>query len=129
MCACELQRALPRLGAGIRKEHSIHAGALRQPHCQFRLAFVVKEVRSVDQRATLIHDGSFDRRMPISERVDADTAEQVEVLRATFINQVHTLAADKQNRIPLVSLQQQLRLCRANLIQFRQCSHSSLQRS
>src|ERR1700719_4176385 len=64
--------------------------------------------------------------MSIPQRVDADAAQKVQILRATFIDQVHTLSANKEDWIAFVCLQQQLRFCGANLIQLRQFSYSSL---
>ena len=54
MCTRQLQCAFPRLGAGVRKEGAIHAGALGQPQRQLRLPFVIEEVRRVNQRAALV---------------------------------------------------------------------------
>ena len=104
MRARQFQRAFPRFGAGVGKEDAIHARALRQPQRQFRLSLVIEEVRRVDQRSALVHDGSLNRRMPVAQRIHADAAQQVEILRTALVNQVHALAADKQDRVPFVGL-------------------------
>ncbi len=58
----------------------------------------------MNKRTTLIHDGSLDRRMPVSERIHADATQQVEVLHAALVDQMHILSANEEDRVPLVGL-------------------------
>jgi hypothetical protein len=102
----------------LAKKHAVEAGALGEAQSEFRLALVIVEVRRVDERAALFGDGFFNNRMVIAERVDADAAEQVEVLRTVLVDDVNTLAADKEDGVAVVGGKQKLCFRGANLIEF-----------
>ena len=72
---------------------------------------------------------SHDSRMPIAQRIHADAAQQVEIAIALLVDQVHALAADKQDRIALVRSEQQLCFCGLHGRQLSgcefQCRHSA----
>jgi hypothetical protein len=74
MRAGQLQCAFPCFRAGIREEDAVETGALSEAHGQFSLAFMVEEVRRVDERTALAGDGLLDSGVTVAERVDADTA-------------------------------------------------------
>ena len=114
----QLQRALPRFRARVRKERAIHARALRQPQRQLRLPLVVVEVRRVNQLLALFGNRIHNHRMVVAQRIHADAAQQVEVLRTVLVGDVHAFAADKQNRAPVIGRKQKPRFRGANLIQF-----------
>ena len=90
MGAGEFQRAFPGFGAGVGKEDAVEAGTLGETQSELGLALVIEEVRRVNELAALLGDGLFNRRMPVAERVDADAAEQVEVLRTVLVDEVDT---------------------------------------
>ncbi len=96
MRARQFHRAFPCFSAGIGEEYAIEAGALGETQRQFRLPLVIEEVRSVNERAALIDDGSLDGRVGIAERVYADAAQQVEIAHAALIDEVNALAFTKR---------------------------------
>ena len=98
MGARQLQRAFPGFGAGVGEEDAVEAGALGEAQREFGLTLVIEEVRGVDERAALAGDGFFDCRMAVAERVDADAAEQIEILRTVLVNDVNAFAAHKEDR-------------------------------
>ena len=102
MRARQLHRGFPRLGAGVRKEHAIHARALRQPQRQLRLPLVKEQIRSMNQRTALARNRLFNRGMPVAQRIHADAAQQVEIPIAVLIDQIHALAALKEQRIAFI---------------------------
>ncbi len=71
----------------------------------------------MDERAALFGDGIFDGLMCVAQRVDADAAQQVEIARALFVDEVDALAAHKENRIAVVSGKQQPRFSGLNLFE------------
>jgi hypothetical protein len=66
------------------------------------------------QLAALLLDGVGNCRMRIPQRVDPDSAEQIEISLPVPVDQVHSLPFDKQNRIALISREQQLCFCCLN---------------
>ncbi len=66
--------------------------------------------------------------MTIAQRVDTDSAQQIEVTVSLVVNEVHAFAVDEQDGIALVGLEQEFRLSRLHgrqvgLCQF-ECLHS-----
>ena len=120
--ARQLQRSLPRFGAGVAEEDAVQAGDLGEAQRKLGLAVVEEEIRDVQQLPALFADRLLDRRMPVAQRVDADAAQQVEIAVSLVVDQVHAFAADKQDGIALVGLEQQLRFSR---LHGRQCAASS----
>ena len=118
--AREFHCALPCFGAGVGEEDAIEAGTLSQAQREFRLTFVIEEVRRVDKLAALFGDGFFDHGMAIAEGVDADSAEQVQIAIAFFVDDVNASPTDKEDGVAIVSLQKEFRFCCANLIEFGQ---------
>ena len=113
--ARQLQRALPGFGAGVGEKGAVEAGALGEAQREFRLTLVIVEVRGVDERAALAGDGFFNRGMAVAERVDADAAEQVEILRTVLVHDVNALTAHKEDGVALIGGKQQLGFRGANL--------------
>ncbi len=118
MHARQFQRTLPGLGAGVGEEHAVKAGVFGEAQSKLCLAAVIEKVRGVDERAALAGDGLFNDRMAVAERIDADAAEQIKVLRTVLVDNVNAFAADKENGIALVGGQQQPGFGGANLIEF-----------
>ena len=79
----------------------------------------------MNERPALLCDRFFDRRMAVSKRIYADAAEQVEIFIALLVDDVHTLAANEKDGVPLISGKQQFGFCCANLIEFRHFHLSS----
>src|ERR1700722_9849368 len=108
MGASQFQSGLPCFCSAVREEGAIHAACFCQTQGQLGLSFVEEEVRDVDQLSALFGDGILNRRMAIAQCVDANTAQQIEIAVAVFVDKVNTLAANEQNRIPLIGCKQQL---------------------
>jgi len=49
-------------------------------------------VRGIDQRAALLGDGFFNYLAAVTERVDADATEYIEIAIAVFVNQMDVFA-------------------------------------
>ena len=62
------------------------------------------------RRFALTRDGLFDRGMGVAEGGDADAAEQVEVVVAVLVAQMDALAADEEDGVALVGVEEQLLL-------------------
>ncbi len=63
---------------------------------------MVEEVRGVNQLLALLGNGLCNRGVVVAQRIHADPAQQVKVLRTVLVDDVHALAADKQNRVPVI---------------------------
>src|SRR6202522_3930374 len=126
MSACQLQCSLNRFRAGVRKEGAIEAGALHEQSCELCLPFVIEEIRSVNQLTAFIDDRPLNRRMAVAQRIDADAAEQVEIMLAILVNDVYAFAAHKENWVAVICVQQQFALSSFNLFQFRHFSIAPL---
>ena len=79
--ARQLERAFPGLGAAVGEESAVHAGNLRQALRQSPLILVVEQVRHVNQQLGLLRDRLGERRMRVAQRIHADPAQEVEILR------------------------------------------------
>ena len=103
--AGELDRALVGLGAGVGEEHRAAAAEQRvEARRDLRLPLVEVEVRHVQQRAGLVGDRVGDGRVRVAERRDREAAEEVEVLLALAVPELHALAAHERDREPAVGL-------------------------
>ena len=122
----QLQRSFPRFRAAVRKEGPVHARHLREAGGKFCLAAVEEEIRDVQQLFALFRNGLFDCRMTIAQRVDTDSAQQIEVAVSLVVNKVHAFAADEQDGIALVGLEQELRLSRLHGGQLGRCQFECL---
>ena len=69
------------------------------------------KIRDMHQLAALLLNGPDNRGMPIPQRVDANSAEQVKIPISVLVDQVHSFPIDKLDRIALISWQQQFRFC------------------
>ncbi len=112
--ARQLHRRLPRLGSAIAEEGAVQTGPLGQPQRQFSLALVVVQVGNMHQFAALAFDSFKNCRVPVSQCVDANSAEQIKIPFPFFVDQIHARPVDEQDRIALVGRQQQLGLRRLN---------------
>ena len=102
----QFQRAFPGLGAAIAEENFFQAGNLDELLRQIGLELVEKQVRDVNQLSRLALQYRFDRGMSVAERVDAQAAEEVEILLALRVPQIDALAAGEQDILAVVGRQQ-----------------------
>src|SRR5438270_258606 len=91
--ASDLQRRLPGFGAAVRKEDAIEAGDARQALGDLRCELVVVQVRGVNQFRGLFRNGLQHRRVTIAQRIDSDSANEIEVLLTFGVVKVYALAA------------------------------------
>jgi hypothetical protein len=79
---------------------------------------VIVKVRGVDERAALAGDGFLDDRMAIAEGVDADAAEQVEVLRTVLVDNMNAFTTNEKDGVAVIGGKQKPAFSGANLIEF-----------
>src|SRR5215471_18817475 len=104
----ELKCALPGFGATVTEKCAIEAGDFPQAFRQFRLVLVIEEIRRVNQLAGLPLQHFLNRRMRMTERIHADSAEKIEIALAGRVPEIDTLATGEQDFLPIVSRQQEL---------------------
>ena len=64
-----------------------------------------------DWQPPLADDRVFDGRVCVAEGVNADAAEEVEVFVAVFVAEVDAVAANEEERVAFVSVEEQFALC------------------
>src|ERR1039458_1628738 len=107
--AGELERSFPSLGAAVAKESAVKPGDLRQQPREFRLILVEEEIRNMNQTAGLALDRRLDGRVVVAERIDADSAQEIQIPLAPRIPEIHAAPAHKKDGLTLVSGKQKLR--------------------
>ena len=65
----------------------------------------------MDEAVALADNRLFDGRVSISERGDADAAEEIEIVLTVFVAEIDALSGDKQDGVSLIRLEKQLALC------------------
>ncbi len=104
--AHQLQRALNRLGAAVGEEGAIHPRRVAQLLGQQSLILVVIEVGDVDDLGRLIANDLHDARMRMTQRIDAQPGEEIEIALALDAIDVYTLAPRNGQRIAGIGVQQ-----------------------
>src|SRR6202046_10733 len=64
--------------------------------------------------------------MAVAEAADTDAAEEVEIVVAVFIAQVHAFAADEEDGVAFVGVKEQILLCSLNGLQFAHATMTSV---
>src|SRR5207244_3804274 len=72
-----------------------------------RLIFVIKEVGSVNQLSRLLFQHSLDRRMRVTESIDPNSAEKIEVALPFRVPEINSSAAGEEHLLPVVRWQQE----------------------
>ncbi len=106
--AGKFECGFPGFGAGVRKEDAVEAADLGEAEGERSGVFVEEEIRGVDKLAALLEDRLLDRWVGVAEGGDADAAEEIEVVVAVFVAQVDALAADEEDGVALVGVEEQL---------------------
>ena len=57
----------------------------------------------MNQRAALARNRGFNRRMPITQRIHANSAQQIEIALALLIDKIHAFASLKEQGIAIIS--------------------------
>ena len=112
----QFQRAFNGLGAAIGEECAVQPRLAAKFLGQQPLVLVVVQVREVDDLRRLVADDLHDARMGVSERIDTQPGEEVEVPFALDVVNVHALAPRDGNRIARVGVQQVFLLSFDNLL-------------
>ena len=95
----DLDGAFHGLGAGVGEEDAVEAGDLAQALGQFAGVLVIVEIRGVEEQGGLLLNHLGDARVGVAEGVDADAAEQVEILAVIETVEVAALAASQRQRV------------------------------
>src|SRR6185437_2242381 len=90
------------------EEDAIEAADLGEAKCEVRRAFVIEEVRDVEQALALVLNGRFDGRMAVAERGDADAAQEIEKIVTFFVAQIDALSPYEEIGIALIGMEKQL---------------------
>src|SRR3989454_11962270 len=109
----QLQRRLDCLAAAVAEEDTREADMRRETRRQRPLVRVVVEVGAMEENAFLggrLAQRGDDPRVRVTERVDRDPAEHVEVHAATVVVQSAAIAADDAQRCLRVGRKQVARL-------------------
>ena len=91
--AGELDLAFVGLGAGVGEEDLIEAAVLDDQLRSLNSRLIVEVVGAVQNRVGALFEALHDRGMAVTETVDGDTADEVEVLVAVLIEDVSAFAA------------------------------------
>ena len=103
--ADHLQRTLHRLGSRVAEKRALQPADLGQPFRQRSLELVIVKVGAVNELRRLIPDRLHDARMPVSQRIHADSGDEVEIALPRQIVNIRPLSAAQNQRIPGVVLQ------------------------
>ena len=90
--ASQLERGLNGFAARVAKVDAVHAGDSGDALGQIGHLVVEVVVGCVDQRAALFGDCFLNHRAAVSQRVDADAAQQVKITIAILVDQMNALA-------------------------------------
>ena len=107
--AGEFERAFPGLGAAVAKESAVKPGDFGQQPREFRLILVEEEIRNMNQPAGLTLDRRLDRGVVVAERIDSDSAQEIQIPLAARIPEIHAAPANKKDGLALVGGKQELR--------------------
>ncbi len=116
-CACAILSApstasVPVLAKNARARPLASARRLRQRS----LVLVIVKIGAVNQQAGLLANDFQNARMSVTERVDADAGEEIEIAAAFQIVNIAALSARQNERITGVVLQEILALQLLNLL-------------
>ena len=110
MCLDHLERAFGGLCAAVGEEGASQAANFSDTLRQRPLELVVEKVGGVDQQTRLLADCSHDPRVILTQRVDPDSSDEIEVTLAIDVPHPRPVAPMKDQRIAAVILQQILLL-------------------
>jgi hypothetical protein len=94
----QLDRCLICLGAAVAEKSAIGEGVAAQLAGQFRLGQDVVEIRNVQQLFRLLPNRPDNSRMTVTQIVDCDSGEKVEVLFTVGIPDFRPFASNQGDR-------------------------------
>ena len=97
-----LDRALDRFRTRIGEEHGVRKRVVDEALREVLALRRSVQVRHMHQRRRLIRDRLGQVRMRVAERVDGDTAREIEILLAVLAEEVRALASDRTHATPRV---------------------------
>ena len=103
----ELQRAFDGFRSAIGEENAIHAGPLGELQRKRALESVVVQIREVNCASRFAADDFDDARMGMAERIDGDSAEEIEIFFAGGIKDVAAAAVGQYERRAFVGREQE----------------------
>ena len=106
--AGEFERAFPSLGAAVAKESAVKPRDAGQQPRKFGLILVVEEIRNMNQTAGLTFDRRLNGRMVVAERIDSDSAQEIQIPLALGIPEIYPAPALKKDGLALVGGKQEL---------------------
>ena len=115
MRADHLDGTLHALRAGVAEKGALQAACLGQPLRQFPLVLVIVKVGRMQQQSRLFTHHSDHARVSITERVDADARDQIEIALPLDVIQITAAAAMHDHGVTGVILKHILALERLDL--------------
>src|ERR1019366_10260837 len=85
----QLERSFPGLGAAVAEESAVKPGDSRQQPREFRLILVEEQIGNMNQPAGLTLDRRLDGRVVVAERIDSDSAQEIQIPLAPRIPEIH----------------------------------------
>src|SRR5258708_4136677 len=107
--AGELERSFPRLGAAVAEESAVKPGNFGHQLRELGFVLVEEKLRNMNQTAGLALDRRLDGRVAVAERIDSDSAQEIQIALALRVPEIHAASANKQDGLPLVGGKQKLR--------------------
>ena len=104
-----LERAFPCFGSAVTEKCLVQAGDLGQPSRKFSLELMEKKIRYVDQTSRLAFQRRLNHGMSVTQRVDPDPAEEIEIALASRVPEIDATSPLKQNALAVIGRQQQFR--------------------
>ena len=98
----QLQRALDGFRAAVAEKHAVHARPGGQLARQRPLVRVMVEIGDVDYAGRLTPHDAHQARMRVTQRVDREAAQKIQILLPARIVQIAALPAREHHRRPLV---------------------------
>src|ERR1700679_933711 len=106
----QLQRAFDGFGTAIREKYAIESGPLRQLARERSLIRVVEQIRDVRSAACFAPNHTNNAWMSVTQRVDGDARQKVEIGTAIGIVQTATPAVGENHGRAAVRVHQVARL-------------------
>ena len=103
--ADHLERAFHGLRAGVGEEGALEAARLGQALRQRTLVLVIVKIGAVDQQAGLLADHLEEARVGVSQRVHADSGDEIQIAAAFRVVDVAAFAAGQNQRIAGIILE------------------------
>jgi hypothetical protein len=78
----QFQSSFPGLSAAVAEKYPLKTGNFCELLRQLCLELVIEKIRDVNQLSGLALQHTLDRRMPVTESINADAAQEIEIALA-----------------------------------------------